>query len=546
MSLIIRKIHRIRTQIPAISYIFDSTKIRSCSSKVNTATSPPKDVQINLIRRQKLENATETSPTPSRPLGNALISYGQPLPETHPHLLQPGQLLPEVSVQEFQARRKALLRLARNAITGDGKDRNFKEHMIIIPSSGKKYMSDKIPYVFRQNSDFLYLSGCLEPDTVLTLEIDSDGNEQCTLFMRPKDKHAELWDGPRTGIELAPDVFGVDQAANVADLKNYLTRYSFAHPSAVVWFDEMGCYLGDIRKTVDDTLTRSGALRSPVSLVHQLRVIKSPAEIELMRKTCQIASAAINRTIQESKPGQTEHQLFAKVDFFSRMGGANHLAYPPVVAGGSNATVIHYINNNQVVRDGDMVLMDAGCEYGGYSSDITRTWPINGTYTEPQRVLYEVLAQVQQDLMEVLLKTGAETLDQLFDVMCLKIGKYLQEVGLIPKGLQPMDLARAGYRFCPHHVSHYLGMDVHDTSLISRSISMIPGMVFTVEPGIYISQNRQDVPVEFRGLGLRIEDDVLIKPDRTIEILTKACVKDLRQVESLIGSEAALFDGLDR
>lgn len=462
------------------------------------------------------------------------ISFGQPMPITHPHLLGEFELLPGIRLPELQARRKALLALVRNH-TANSLDKNPKEHMIIIPSANKKYMSDKIPYVFRQNTDFLYLSGCLEPDSVLTLEVDSEGNEKCTIFVRPKDQHAELWDGPRTGVELAPHVFGVDQAVNVAELKGYLTKYSFAHPSALVWFDENGCDLGDVQKIVTD-VGKSGVLRSPVGLIHKLRLIKSPTEMELMRRTCQIASAAINRTIQESAPQQSEHQLFAKVDYFCRMRGASYLAYPPVVAGGSNATVIHYVNNNQIVRDGEMVLMDAGCEFGGYTSDITRTWPINGEFSEPQRVLYEVLAQVQRELLECLQHAGGETLDQLFDTMCIKLGKYLQEIGLIPKSLQGVEMGRAAYKFCPHHVSHYLGMDVHDTPLISRSIGLLPGMVCTVEPGIYISKHRKDVPAEFRGLGLRIEDDVLIKPDKQIEVLTESCVKDLQQIEALIST----------
>ncbi|KAL1392899.1 hypothetical protein pipiens_012133 [Culex pipiens pipiens] len=454
------------------------------------------------------------------------ISFGQPMPVTHPHLLGEFELLPGFRLPEFQARRKALLALVRSH-TG------AKEHLIVVPSANKKYMSDKIPYVFRQNTDFLYLSGCLEPDSVLTLEVDGEGNEKCTMFVRPKDRHAELWDGPRTGVELAPVVFGVDEAVNVGELKGYLTKYSFGHPSGMVWFDEKCCDLGDVRKIVGDVGKLEG-VRSPAGLIHKLRLIKSEVEMELMRITCKVASKAINRTMQESRPQQSEHQLFAKVDYFCRMGGASYLAYPPVVAGGANATVIHYVNNNQIVRDGEMVLMDAGCEFGGYTSDITRTWPINGEFSEPQRILYEVLAQVQKELLGCLQHAGGETLDQLFDTMCLKLGKYLQEVGLIPKSAQGVELGRAAYKFCPHHVSHYLGMDVHDTPSISRSIGLTPGMVCTVEPGIYIGKDRRDVPEEFRGLGLRIEDDVLILPDKQIEVLTESCVKDLRQLEALV------------
>lgn len=188
-----------------------------------------------------------------------------------------------------------------------------------------------------------------------------------------------------------------------------------------------------------------------------------------------------------------------------------------------------------------------GCEYGGYTSDITRTWPISGSFTQPQLVLYQIVHTVQKELIDELLKDGGLSLDSLFDTMCVRLGIYLQEIGLVRKDLRGTELARAAYSYCPHHVSHYLGMDVHDTGSISRSIQLQPGMVCTVEPGIeyrigstiwllqwvwclfsgiYISHDRNDVPEEFRGIGIRIEDDVLITSDSTVEVLTEKCVKD--------------------
>ena len=393
-------------------------------------------------------------------------------------------------------------------------------------------MSDKIPYVFRQSSDFLYLSGCLEPDTVLILEIDEESKCKSTLFMRPKDRHAELWDGPRTGVENAPTFFGVDEAMNITELSRYLEKYASSAKVRQIWYDETSSNLENVSKIVHAICPQK--TRPPTSLIHNLRVIKSPAEVELMRRTCEIASGAINRVISESRSGISEHEVFAKVDFYCRMDGASFLAYPPVVAGGQNATTIHYVNNSQIVNDGEMILMDAGCEYGGYSSDITRTWPVNGHFSDAQKVLYEILNTVQKELLECLQNEGGENLDQLFDTMCLKLGRYLKEIGLIDKRVCGIDMARAAYKFCPHHVSHYLGMDVHDTPLVSRSIALEPGMICTVEPGIYIQADRRDVPREFRGLGLRIEDDVLILPDKKIEVLTDSCLKDLLEIEKSI------------
>uniref|UniRef100_A0A182JGR5 Aminopeptidase P N-terminal domain-containing protein n=1 Tax=Anopheles atroparvus TaxID=41427 RepID=A0A182JGR5_ANOAO len=467
------------------------------------------------------------------------VTYGQPVPQTHPHLIGPGEVIPGIRLDEVKARRRALLHLIKESCAKN-MDKNIKNHIVIIPSANKKYMSHKIPYVFRQNTDFLYLSGCQEPDSVLVMEIDAQDNCKSTLFVRPKDKHAELWDGPRTGVQLASDIFGMEQSYDVCLLKEYLSKYSFAQPNAITWYDEKGSDLDDVSKIVADVTHNH--VRSPLEFIHNIRVIKSPSECELMRKTCQIASSAINRTMADSYPGIGEHEVFASVDYRTRMGGANFLAYPPVVAGGTNATIIHYVNNNQIVRRGEMILLDAGCEYHGYTSDITRTWPVDGKFSDPQRVLYEVLQQVQLELLGCLQQAGGETLDQLFDTMCTKIGQYLQEIKLIPAALGGLELYRTAYKFCPHHVSHYLGMDVHDTPSVPRSIRLRPGMVCTVEPGIYISRERTDVPPEFRGLGLRIEDDVLIRPDQQVEVLTESCIKDRRLLEEMLSSRHAPDD----
>lgn len=410
--------------------------------------------------------------------------------------------------------------------------RAAKQHLIVIPSGTKKYISASIPYVFRQNSDFLYLSGCLEQDTILVLEI-SEKSSKSIMFMRPKDKNAELWDGVRTGPENAIELFGVDQAFPVGNFQAYVEKFKNQQGS-LVWYDEKGSDQKNLAEIVNPTRE---TIESPTKFIHTLRWIKSDAELELMRRTCDIASNAINFTMKNSRPGIGEHQIFAEVDYQCRMNGATMLAYPPVVASGRNSTTIHYINNTQIVQDGDMVLLDAGCEYGGYSSDITRTWPINGSFTEPQRVLYEIVLNLQNDLLKALLNPGGLTLDDLFDTMCLLLGKYLQEVHLIPREKSGYELARAAYKFCPHHVSHYLGMDVHDTPLVSRSNKLIPGNVFTVEPGIYIASDRQDVPEEFRGLGLRIEDDAMVTENMKIEVLTSKCVKETNDLINLMNQK---------
>lgn len=224
-------------------------------------------------------------------------------------------------------------------------------------------MSDKIPYIFRQNSDFYYLSGCLEPDTILAMYIDETGNTKSLMFMRPKDKHVELWEGPRTGVDMAVELFGLDEAYPVDSYENELKRHiEFKKP--LIWFDAKSCELqniGEITKKSSSSLF----VESPSAIIQGMRLFKSPSEQHLMRRTCEIASHSINEVMSESRPGHSEHHIFAMIDFKCRMRNANYLAYPPVVASGNNATTIHYINNTQLLKSNDLLLMDAGCEYAG-------------------------------------------------------------------------------------------------------------------------------------------------------------------------------------
>lgn len=456
--------------------------------------------------------------------------YGQPTFKTHPHMLKENELVQGVKLDEIISRRLRLMETIKAYSTTNHSA--VKSHIVVIPSGTKKFISASIPYVFRQNSDFLYLSGCLEQDSILVLEI-SEKTSKSILFLRPKDKNSELWDGVRTGPENALELFGVDEAFPVASFQSFVEKFK-AQTSSLVWYDEKNSdqkQLAQILRPLNETI------ESPTKFIHTLRWIKSDSEIELMKRTCEIASDAINYAMKTSQPGISEHQIFAEVDYQSRINGAYMLAYPPVVASGRNSTTIHYINNTQIVKDGDMVLLDAGCEYGGYSSDITRTWPVNGNFTEPQRVLYEIVLSLQNDLMRTLLNAGGLTLDELFDTMCLLLGKYLQEIHLIPRDKCGYELARAAYKFCPHHVSHYLGMDVHDTPLVSRSNKLVAGNVFTVEPGIYIASDRQDVPEQFRGLGLRIEDDVVVTANMKLDVLTSKCVKETSDLVKLINDQ---------
>lgn len=458
--------------------------------------------------------------------------FGQPTPITHSHLMKNGEVVPGIHRDEFKQRRTKLM---ENIKTSVGINEQFMSQFVIIPSSSKVYMSDKIPYVFRQNTDFLYFCGCQEPDTILVLTAIGD-TFTSTLFMNQKDPHSELWEGPKTGVEAAPDLFGVNRALPMTEFEKFFVSFVNEHKSTIIWYDDDTVVQAKLHAKLTELVKLSNIQKfvSPKGLFHKVRSIKSQSEIDLMQKSCDIASMAIKKTIQSSKPGMSEHQLFAIVDYECRMNGAEFLAYPPVVAGGDNANIIHYIANNQIIHDKEMVLMDAGCEYHGYASDITRTWPINGKFTPEQRMLYEIVLDVQKEMLKKVQEMP--TLDQLFHNMCSLLGKKLQETPLIPKSLSGDKLISAAYSYCPHHVSHYLGMDVHDTAKISTNVHITPGMIITIEPGIYVNRTNSLAPRNFHGLGIRIEDDVLVKENGYL-VLSRNCPKEIADIEALASEQ---------
>ncbi|KAL3879050.1 hypothetical protein ACJMK2_031364 [Sinanodonta woodiana] len=459
--------------------------------------------------------------------------FGQPVPQTHPHLLKEGEVTPGITKSEYKQRRNMFV---RSAVNSSPVKESVKSHIMIFPSASKTYMTKDIPYPFRQNTEFLYLCGFQEPDSVLVLECDilnKKINHKSVLFVPGRDPAKELWDGLRSGNKGSLQLTGVNEAYNTDELGNYFNSYCKHHQEYVVWY----CFstpphrhfhegiIGDFLKqsyNMPKEDTRRG--------VQKLQLIKSPAEIELMKTSIEIASQAFRNVIPFSFAGINEHHLYAKMDFECRIRDAQILAYPPVVAGGDRANIIHYINNNQLINDGELVLMDAGCEYHGYSSDLTRTWPVSGRFTSSQRALYDAILHVQE--LCISMCTSDFSLDDIYFRMLHLLGVELQKLGLIPTNLTKDQLIKKVRAFCPHHVSHYLGMDIHDTADISRGIKLQDGMVVTIEPGVYIPKTSIDVPDEFKGIGIRIEDDILITSSEPV-ILSANCPKHADEIEAL-------------
>ena len=453
---------------------------------------------------------------------------------------------PGIYREEFVLRRHRLSDMVRQssaAVKSPGQPavlgahEHYHKHLIIIPAAKKNFMVEKITYFFRQDTDFRYLCGGAEPDCVLVIEVSKD-SEKSFLFVREPNLKDEQWEGPRTrpGHQDTCRFFGVQDCLPFSSLGPYLKNFRGDNHEFLLWYDYLNPKSGDVHTVLMDfiqNLDSYNSVESPRRLIHELRLFKSPAEIDLMRHTCLVGATAVKNTIAQSGCLLTEAQIGATVDYHCRMNGAQHLAYPPVVAACDNANIIHYTQCNQSVGPDDLILMDAGCELHGYSSDVTRTWPVSGKFSPWQKIIYEIVLDVQQRLIAKIESRSANlTVDGLYNSMQVMLGEQLMKEGIISETINPGLVTCKANEFCPHHVAHYLGMDVHDTALIPRSIPVQAGMVITIEPGLYLPQKNPDVPKEFRGIGVRIEDDVLIT-EKGCEVLTEACPRTVQDIEEL-------------
>lgn len=426
---------------------------------------------------------------------------------------------------EYELRRHKLASLIEAQANRLGPSASSTEHVVVVLSHPTRYMTNDIPYPFHQNQDFLYLSGILEPDSALVLH-GKGRPDQTILFVPRRDPGRELWDGPRSGRDGAAALTGIERVHSIEELGLVLKSLN----GSLLWYDGSTPAHPRLHQAHLGPLLENGAMpRNLRPLIHSLRAVKSSAEVALMQAAGHITSQAFRRTMALCRGDVDEAVLFAKFDFENRIHGANFLAYPPVVAGGNRANTLHYINNNQIIKDGEMVLLDGGCEYFGYVSDITRTWPVNGKFSPAQAELYEAVLEVQRSCLS--LCSPGVSLDHIYSSMLALIGRQLKRLGIVKATTSNADVLKAARRYCPHHVGHYLGMDVHDTQELSRSQPLQPGMAITIEPGLYISEDNDQVPKRFRGLGIRIEDDVVIQQPGAPLILSRNAPKTIAEVE---------------
>lgn len=450
---------------------------------------------------------------------------GQPSPFTHPHLIKHGEVTPGLSQTEYDLRRHRLASLIEVQSDRLGPSASSSTHVAVVLSHPTRYMTNDIPYPFHQNQDFLYLSGILEPDSALVL-YGKGRPDQAILFVPRRDPGRELWDGPRSGKDGAAALTGIERVHSTEELGLVLKSLK----GTVLWYDSSQPTHPRLHQAHVGPVLEAGPMpHSLKPLIHSLRALKSSAEVALMQEAGHITAQAFKRTMALSQGDVDEAVLFAKFDFENRVHGANFLAYPPVVAGGNRANTLHYINNNQIIKNGEMVLLDGGCEYFGYVSDVTRTWPVNGKFSPAQAELYEAVLEVQRSCLS--LCSPGVSLDHIYSTMLALLGRQLRQLGLVKASTSDADVQKAARRYCPHHVGHYLGMDVHDTPELSRSQPLQPGMTITIEPGLYICKDNDQVPERFRGLGVRIEDDVVIRDEGGPLILSCDAPKTIADVE---------------
>lgn len=390
-------------------------------------------------------------------------------------------------------------------------------------------------FEFRPNSHFFYLTGYAEPGAYVLIN-----KTQSILFNLPKDPEKEQWDGFRHGVQGAVENFAFDKAFPLEEIDEQIT--SLLDGCQSVWFDFSDDVLQQQIVSWQQTLTkkvRQGA-KAPAqfnqlaSLLGEMRLIKDAEEIALMEKAAQISVKAHQLAMQRVKPGMKEYELEAELNYCFMKSGSRTPAYNNIVASGSNACTLHYIENNAEIQDGDLVLIDAGCELGFYASDITRTFPANGKFSEPQAALYNLVLKAQKEAIDAVV-VGSKYTD-FHDVAVRVLSQGLIELGLLQGELESVIEDKAYRDFYMHNTGHWIGMDVHDVGAYKvegESRPLSPGMVVTVEPGLYVSKDNMQVDEKWRGIGIRIEDDVLVSESGPV-ILTHGLARNIDEIETLM------------
>jgi len=423
-----------------------------------------------------------------------------------------------------------------------------KNSVAIIPAAREAVRSHDTHYRYRQNSDFFYLTGFEEPEAIAVI---APGREKkFTMFVRPRNLEQEIWNGYRAGVEGAVKDYSADEAFPITEFDEKLTEimdgpevlyYAFGHTSPEM-DQKIIRQLTSMRETNRKPLEPPRTIIDPSTILHEMRVIKSVAEIEIMQTAADIAADAHVEAMKNVRPGMKEYEVEAMLEAYFRKRGAAGSSYTSIVGSGGNATVLHYISNQDALKDGDLLLVDAGAEYKGYASDITRTFPINGKFTQGQREIYDLVLKTQKSCVDMV-RPGVR-LEDLKTHSIEVLTEGMVELGLLKGDPKKLIEEKKYMQFYMHNLGHYLGIDVHDAGRYYFNGESRPaevGMVMTVEPGLYISPDtsripdgfNKDIPEKYLGIGVRIEDDVLVT-ENGARVLTHRVPKEAEEIEALM------------
>ncbi|MGB8931141.1 MAG: aminopeptidase P N-terminal domain-containing protein [Anaeromyxobacteraceae bacterium] len=429
--------------------------------------------------------------------------------------------------------------------------------VMLLPAAEERRRNADNEYVFRQDSDYAWAVGLEEPQGCAIL-VARGGLRKLVLFVRPKDKEKEIWTGIREGVEGAKERWGADEAFTVAELEGRLSEQLENAPT--LWWRlgqdpawdarvaRLVAFLGMQRRVGK---AAPGAIVEPGRILHELRLHKAPEEVARIRKAAEITAEGHFAAMREGRPGRREFQVQAEIEYAFRRRGGNGTSYGTIVAAGANSTILHYPAGNAELKDGDVCLVDAGGEYDLYAGDVTRTFPVSGEFTPAQRDLYTLVLGAQKEALAAV-RPGA-TIDGIHDGVVRRLTEGLVSMGLL-KGPAEERIAEAkrfaelkpgspeekgaprGYRkYYMHRTSHWMGLDVHDVGdyvVDGKPRPLAPGMVLTIEPGLYVAADDQEAPAELRGVGIRIEDDALVT-EGGCENLTAAVPKEVEEVEAV-------------
>jgi Xaa-Pro aminopeptidase len=414
----------------------------------------------------------------------------------------------------------------------------------VIFSAAEYFRNGDADYEFRQDSDFFAPTGFNEPESVAVIS-PNHPTHKYVLFVRPRDKEKEIWYGIRAGIEGAISQYGADAAFDISQLSDVLPNYLEGNRQLYYRFGMREAndlriikYLNSLKAAIRAGKQTPSTIIDPSTILHELRLRKNSDEIASMRMAANISAEGHIAAMKACKPGMYEYELEALVEYVFRSKGANGVSYQSIVGSGFNTTILHYNTNNGQIKDGDLVLIDAGAEYKMFAGDITRTFPANGKYSKAQRAVYELVLHSNKEVIKMI-KPG-ESFMKLHEKTIDIITQGLLDLGLLSGDFKSNVELKTYEKYFMHRTGHWLGMDVHDVGRYKleddwRKIE--PGMAFTVEPGIYIQPTTEGAPEDFFNIGIRIEDDIVVTEDGC-EVLTSLVPKEVNEIEALMAGRS--------